>query len=170
MEKLSSRSEQLWRSFTNSRSPDDDVGQQLEPYKPASSISKHLAYPLVGDSAKLPCVVLPSIRTSRFFDRIDVIKKIEDHFSMRAPGTSFRSLALHGLGGVGKSTVALKYAEEQLRCGELDALFWVYSEKLVSIKQSFTNIAFRLKLPDARRGDHDENRAVVLNWLQHTRP
>lgn len=78
-------------------------------------------------------------------------------------------MALHGLGGVGKTTIALKYAELKLYRGELDALFWVYSERLVSLKQSFTNIALRLKLPDARSGDHEENRAVVLNWLQQTR-
>lgn len=94
---------------------------------------------------------------------------MEDHFNKIDAGSSFRSLALHGLGGVGKSTVALRYSENKLQRGELDALFWVYSEKLVSIRQSFTDVALRLKLPDARPGDHDENRAVVLNWLQHTR-
>ena len=56
-----------------------------------------------------------------------------------------------------------------LKTSFTDALFWVYSEKLVSLKQSFTNIASRLKLPDARPGDHEENRAAVLNWLQQTR-
>ncbi|KAK1771978.1 hypothetical protein QBC33DRAFT_616154 [Phialemonium atrogriseum] len=83
-------------------------------------------------------------------------------------GSSFRSLALHSLGRVGKSTVALRYAENKLQRDELDALFWVYTEKLVSIRQSFTDVALRLKLPDARPGDQDENCAVVLNWLQHT--
>ena len=121
------------------------------------------------EQARLPCVILPSIRTSRFFDRTDVIQKIEEFFSQADPTQSFRSLTVHGLGGVGKSSVALKYAEAKLRRGELDALFWVYSEKLVSIRQSFTDIAVRLKLPDARPGDHEENLALVLNWLQTTR-
>lgn len=94
---------------------------------------------------------------------------MEDYFSNVDLGTTFRSLALHGLGGVGKSTMALRYAENKLQHGELDALFWVYNEKLVSIRHSFTDIALRLKLPDVRPGDHDENRALVLNWLQHIR-
>ena len=115
------------------------------------------------DPAKLPCVILPPIRTSRFFDRTDVVQKIEDHFNKVDPNQSFRSLAIHGLGGVGKSSVALRFAETKPRKGELGALFWVYSEKLVSIRQSFTDIALRLKLPDARPGDHDENHALVLN-------
>lgn len=98
-----------------------------------------------------------------------MIGKIEHHFNQVDTSTSFRSLALYGLGGVGKSSVALKFAEAKIRNGELDAMFWVYSEKLVTIRQSFTDIAMRLKLPDARPGDHDENHSLVLSWLQHTR-
>lgn len=123
----------------------------------------------VEEQAKLPCMILPSIRTSRFFDRTDVIEKIEDYFSQVDTTEIFRSLALYGLGGVGKSSVALRYAEGKLRRGELDAMFWVHSEKLNTIRQSFTDIAMRLKLPDARPKDHDENHALVLNWLQNTR-
>ncbi|PVH86783.1 NB-ARC and TPR domain protein [Cadophora sp. DSE1049] len=144
----------------------------------ASRTSSVQAQPLLSPSlkqlslsvkqAKLPCVVLPAIRTSRYFDRVNVGQKIEVHFNKVGTEQSFRSLAIHGLGGVGKSIVALRYAENKLRKGELDALFWVHSEKLVSIKQSFTDIALRLKLPDARQGDHDENLALVLNWLQQT--
>ena len=121
------------------------------------------------EHADLPCVILPSIRTSRFFDRNDVISKIEEHFGEVDADRSFRSLALYGIGGVGKSTIGLSYVEAKLRRGELDALFWVHSEKPVTIRQSFTDIALRLKLPDARLTDHDENHALVLRWLQHTR-
>jgi hypothetical protein len=123
---------------------------------------------LPDEQARQQCVILPSIRTSRFFDRIDVVQNIDDYFNQVDPEQSFRSLALHGLAGVGKSTVALRFAENKFRRGELDALFWVHSEKLVSIRQSFTDIAIRLKLTDAHQGDHDENRFLVLNWLQHT--
>ncbi len=133
----------------------------------ALSLTKTKSQP--EEQVKLPCVILPAIRTSRFFDRTDVIEKIEDHFKKVDPDISFRSLALYGLGGVGKSSVALRFAEGKVRRGELDAMFWVYSEKLVTIRQSFTDIAMQLKLPDARPKDHDENHALVMSWLQHTR-
>lgn len=94
---------------------------------------------------------------------------MDQYFSRIDTSTSFSSLAIHGLGGVGKSTIALRYAEQKLRQEDLDALFWVHSEKLVSIRQSFTDIAMRLRLADAKQGDHNENHALVLNWLQHTR-
>ncbi|KAK0737879.1 hypothetical protein B0T18DRAFT_236139 [Schizothecium vesticola] len=151
MENLTLRAKQLSRSFTFPRATPPE---STSPLPQLSQLS------LADDPAKLPCVVLPSIRTSRFFDRDDLIREIERHFGESPPGTSFVSPALHGLGEVGKSTVALKYAEKQLRRGELDGLFWVHSEKLVSIRQNFTDIAFRLRLPDARRGDHNENREL----------
>ncbi|KAI1737183.1 hypothetical protein F4680DRAFT_460693 [Xylaria scruposa] len=144
------------------RHDDDGVSGPSE----STSLLRRLSE--LGEPARLPCVILPDIRTSRFFDRTNFIAKIEDHFNQANSTGAFQSLALYGLGGVGKSTIALRYAEAKLRRGELDALFWVYSEKLVSIRQSFTTIATRLKLPDARQGDHDENHALVLNWLQHT--
>lgn len=123
------------------------------------------------DQSKPPCVVLPNIRTPKFFDRVDVVQRIEEYFDTdnTDSGQSLRSLALHGLGGVGKSTIALRYAEKKLERNELDALFWVRSENLVSIKQGFTDIALGLKLPDTNKSDHDENRTTVLSWLQYTR-
>lgn len=117
--------------------------------------------------AKLPCIIHPP-RLHRFFDRTDVVQKIAEYFSKVDLETSFRSFALYGLGGVGKSSIALRYVETLLHRGELDAMFWVHSEKPVTISQSFTDIALRLKLPDAGLKDHHENRALVLNWLQQT--
>jgi len=45
----------------------------------AMSISKAIPQK-PEEQAKLPCVILPAIRTSRFFDRTDVIEKIDNHF------------------------------------------------------------------------------------------
>jgi NB-ARC domain len=157
-----SRVEKLSKFAKRSDRIDDTIRMQ-----PMLSLPKRVSQPV--DQAKLPCVILPAIRMSRFFDRNDVIEKIEDHFRKVDPDRSFRSLALYGLGGVGKSSVALRFAEAKLWRGELDAMFWVHSEKLVTIRQSFTDIAMRLKLPDARPKDHDENHALVLDWLRDTR-
>ncbi|KAM0335642.1 hypothetical protein ACHAQA_000691 [Verticillium albo-atrum] len=134
------------------------------PAMPSSSFIKF------DEPANLPCFVFPSFRPVRFFDRRDVVSKIEEHFNMSNADVenSFRSLALYGLGGVGKSSVALRYAEASIRRGEVDAVFWAHSEKPVTIRQSFTNIAMRLKLPDSQGKDHDENRHLVLSWLQRT--
>ncbi len=119
------------------------------------------------DTAHLPCFILPLGRTSRFFDRDDVIESINRHFQDGKTGT-LRSLALYGMGGVGKSHVALKFVESRKSYGELDAIFWVQAEKPVDIQNSFTDIALRLKLADARPLAYDENRFIVMTWLQST--
>jgi hypothetical protein len=162
-----SRLEQLSR-VTRRRESDDlvDIGQLPSRFV-ASSVSSPLP---VEERASLPCVIFPTTRTRRFFDRADVIIQMDRFFASQDADLipSLRSLALYGLGGVGKSSVALRYAETRLSRGDIDAIFWVSSEKDVSIRQGFTDIAMRLKLPDAQLKDHDENRTLVLSWLQHT--
>lgn len=120
------------------------------------------------DTAQLPCFVLPLTRTARFFDRDDVIEKVEKHFQDSDSNSSLRSLALYGMGGVGKSHVAMKYLENKQTAKEFDAIFWINAENPVSIEQSFTDIALRLKLHDTRPATHDENRMILKGWLQQT--
>lgn len=121
------------------------------------------------DVAKLPCIMYPP-RIHRFFDRVDVVAKIGEYLGQCGANADdgLRSVALHGLAGVGKSSIALRYTELLLQKGALDAMFWVHGEKAVTMSQSFTDIALRLKLPDASLTDHDNNRVLVLDWLQRT--
>ncbi|KAA8645136.1 uncharacterized protein ATNIH1004_009353 [Aspergillus tanneri] len=128
------------------------------------SLSPHVS----RDTTQLPCYVLPPIRTTRFFDRNDVIEKIDGHFRDSDSTAPLRSLALYGMGGVGKSHVAMKYLEKNLATKEYNAMFWVKAKSSVSIQQSFTEIALRLKLPDTRSATHDENRMILKGWLQQT--
>jgi Cdc6-like AAA superfamily ATPase len=120
------------------------------------------------DTAQLPCFVLPSVQTARFFDRDDVVEKIERHFQDGDSSSSLRSLALYGMGGVGKSHVAMKYLEKKLANKDFNAVFWVNAENPVSIQHSFTDIALKLKLPDTGQASHDENRMILKGWLQQT--
>ncbi|KAF2722639.1 NB-ARC and TPR domain protein [Polychaeton citri CBS 116435] len=120
--------------------------------------------------ASLPCFIYPMSRTARFFDRTEDIIEMDRFFCNGVQDTEqpFRSIALHGVAGVGKSSVALRYAENRIHRKELDAMFWISGEKEVTVRQSFTDIAVRLKLPGARPKDHDQNRTLVLDWLQNT--
>jgi GTPase SAR1 family protein len=81
---------------------------------------------------------------------------------------SFRSIALYGAEGAGKSTTVLQYVQDKIKQSELDALFWVKSEKDVTLRQNFSDVALRLKLPGPQPKNHAQNRSLVLNWLQTT--
>ncbi|KAL9098012.1 MAG: hypothetical protein Q9163_006238 [Psora crenata] len=144
----------------------DDLNQPQS----ALTVFKPSPHQSPDEPASLPCFVYPTARTLRFFDRTEDIIHMDRHFNNGVQDASqpFRSLALYGMGGVGKSSVALRYAETRIRRKELDAMFWIAGGKEVTIRQSFTDIAVRLKLPGAQPKDHDQNRTLVLNWLQNT--
>lgn len=128
-----------------------------------------LAPHMFRDTAILPCFMLPPTQTARFFDRNDVMEKIEEHFQNDGSSSSaLRSFALYGMGGVGKSHIAMKYLENKQIAKEFDAILWINAENSVSLQQSFSDIALRLKLPDTGSATHDENRMILKGWLQQT--
>lgn len=114
------------------------------------------------------CMIMPSKKTARFFDRVDVFEKIDQALGGEGSSTAFRAVALFGLGGIGKSSIAARYLELKFENHEYDAVFWVHGEKTASLRQSFTDIAVRLKLDGAKPNLHDDNLALVQNWLQLT--
>ncbi|KAF1738933.1 hypothetical protein CRV24_000862 [Beauveria bassiana] len=112
--------------------------------------------------------MVPTKKVSRFYDRVGTFDKIDQVIGGPGSSPSFRSVALHGLGGIGKSTIAARYIERKFEENEYDAIFWVHSERTASLRQSFTDIALRLKLDGAKPNLHDDNLIIVQNWLQLT--
>jgi AAA ATPase domain len=65
----------------------------------------------------------------------------EIHRALRGDG-SRRSVVLHGLGGIGKTQLAIAYAK--WRKDNYSAVFWLNSKDEDSLKQSFVNVAKRI--------------------------
>lgn len=91
---------------------------------------------------KLPTKIYPG-----FFNRLDTFEKIDQALGRDGLTPSFRSTALFGLGGIGKSSIAARYIERKIEEKKYNAMFWVYGETKASLRQSFTDKALRLKLP-----------------------
>lgn len=121
------------------------------------------------DEATLPCTMIPPARShpSRLFDRDDVMDRIQDHFN-QPPQEAFRSIALYGMGGVGKTHVAMRYAQDQFTKGTVSAVLWIEGETDSKLKASFTHIARSLELTGYKPSSDDDNRLLVLQWLQQT--
>ncbi|KAK0747419.1 pfs domain-containing protein [Apiosordaria backusii] len=121
-----------------------------------------------ADNTVSKCLMLPHTRLTRCFDRLDVFDDLDRVLGPATRDSPFRSVALYGLGGVDKSSVALSYMEARYKDNTYDICLWVRGEKTTSLRQSFTDIALRLKLPGAQQQTPDDNLILVQDWFQST--
>jgi tetratricopeptide (TPR) repeat protein len=57
-------------------------------------------------------------------------------------GTGRRAITLHGLGGIGKTQLAIAYAKAHH--SDYSAIFWLNIKDKVSVKQSYSRLARRI--------------------------
>ncbi|OAQ97307.1 hypothetical protein LLEC1_00074, partial [Akanthomyces lecanii] len=163
--------QRLQRRFTSTNQELTETLARLESLAIVRRRADHGSAPDVTTTpvqGRLRCLMLPTKKFSRFFNRADMFDKIDQAIGGSGSSPAFRSVALYGLGGIGKSSVAARYIERKFEEGEYDTIFWVYAEKTASLRQSFTDIALRLKLDGAKPNLHDDNIILVQNWLQLT--
>lgn len=116
------------------------------------------------------CNTLPFSVNPSFYGREDIIDEISRvlNFDDDAPG--IQSMAIWGTGGIGKTQIALEFANLQLKAG-IPAIIWISSETEAEVSKSFTEAASQLKLPDYKSTNTPyQNRLLVLQWLQKTSP
>jgi NB-ARC domain len=91
-------------------------------------------------------------------------------------GTGRQAVTLHGLGGIGKTQLAIAYTKAHR--GDYSAIFWLNIKDEVSVKQSYSQIARRILqdcpsvgqlgvLTDDKK--QDEVVAAVKRWLEHAK-
>ncbi|GAA0223976.1 FxSxx-COOH system tetratricopeptide repeat protein [Cryptosporangium japonicum] len=104
-------------------------------------------------------------RNASFTGRADELERLRDKL---AGGNQIVVLpqALHGLGGVGKTQVAIEYAH-RFR-GDYDLVWWVRAEQPEDIDHSFADLAQRLEL--AGGDDVVEAAAAALEALRRGEP
>lgn len=118
---------------------------------------------------KFPCSQIPP-RRQYFHGREEHLKSLSSHLNSATETNQILSFALYGMGGVGKTALALKFAHICRENQFYDTIFWIHCETSMSLKQSFTDIAFCLNLSRPRQTeDHDSNILAVKNWLNKTR-
>lgn len=119
------------------------------------------------ESATLPCNTIPVARNMRFFGRRDILQEIENFLCPSDDRSGMLSIAICGLGGVGKSQIALEYACSKQT--QLDAVLWIEAETEITLQQGLSYAAVeRLKLPGAEPQAHQQNAILVMDWLSHT--
>lgn len=110
-----------------------------------------------------PHWLVPFQRNPFFTGREEILETLHKQLGTDQEVSLIQSLALHGLGGVGKTQIALEYAYRHAL--EYSAVFWIEAETIESIILSFLRIAEVLQLPG--RDDPHQQRmlAAVQRWL-----
>ncbi|RMJ08484.1 hypothetical protein CDV36_011905 [Fusarium kuroshium] len=126
----------------------------------------------------LPCFVLGDHwRKDAFVGREDTLKIIDQHLlptnfnpdkeqdsdSSSEHSSDLRSFAICGLGGIGKTELAVQYAHTRKRYFE--AIFWLGADDSKILASSFANLAVQLGLEDEDSVDVTASRDIVMGWL-----
>lgn len=120
---------------------------------------------------KLPCHLLKThARNPQFVGRTSVLDSLDRALlppsdEKQRTSAGLRSFSICGMGGIGKTQLALEYA--WTRKEKYDAVFWIQADSSVKLDETFSNIAVELRListSDANDGVVSRN--AVLEWLR----
>ena len=112
-----------------------------------------------------PCIMVPYERNEFFVGRKTFIKQIFDRFCDSAPRPYRRRIALFGMGGVGKTQIALAYVCDKK--AYYDFVFWISGVNHAAILSGYQDIASKTGCsPELSESNLSETIKRVLDWLQ----
>ena len=127
-----------------------------------------MTVPEAGPRTSVPAIwVDVPARNKNFTGRVEILAKLREGASSRRmavlPGQDPDNplpQAVQGLGGVGKTAIAIEYAHRY--SSEYDLVWWIPADQLPSVRGSLANLAARLHLdPPAAAGIEGAIKAVL---------
>ncbi|KAL8724231.1 MAG: hypothetical protein Q9166_008062 [cf. Caloplaca sp. 2 TL-2023] len=120
---------------------------------------------------RLPCIALDAYdRNKDFFGREDVLDLISQALLPRkekllsSENDGLRQFALCGLGGLGKTEIALEFAHRHKN--KFDAVFWVRANATAKLNEAYCDLSIRLGLEEPSDSkNHTVSREVLKGWL-----
>ena len=116
----------------------------------------------------LPCYCIPLGIADRFFGREEALQQVREVLQPENDRAGIHSIALYGMGGVGKTQIALHYANNSR--DSFDAILWISADNSIKMAQSFLEVAQRLELMSDGKESQDSAaaRSKVKTWLAQT--
>jgi len=106
---------------------------------------------------------IPYRRNPFFTGREDLLNQLHEYFTQAKTAALTQPPAITGLGGIGKTQIAVEYAYRYK--DEYQEVLWVNATSRETLIESFVNIARLLALPAQDEQDQHMTVAVVQQWF-----
>ncbi|KAL4785021.1 hypothetical protein BJX76DRAFT_367184 [Aspergillus varians] len=107
-------------------------------------------------------IMIPFDRNPRFLGREDTVRHLTAQI-LSSNHSKARKAAISGLGGIGKTQVALEIAHTIHREDPARSIFWIPSTTIEAVEQAFRKIGQLLRLPDEGADDIKSRVKLYLN-------
>jgi tetratricopeptide (TPR) repeat protein len=107
---------------------------------------------------------LPFAPNPAFTGREAELERLGEHLQKRGGVALTQTVALHGLGGVGKTQLAVQYAWKHL--GGYEAVLWLRADSPEALDANLAALAGVLSLPEVSAKEQNIQTTAVLGWLK----
>ncbi|KAM0425245.1 hypothetical protein ACHAPT_009562 [Fusarium lateritium] len=117
----------------------------------------------------VPHCLIPYTSNPDFVGRSDIIESLKDLLGHSEPALRNKAhlrVSLCGLGGVGKTQIALAYAYWLQEAHPEISVFWVHSNSAERFSHSYGNIARECRIPGYDESSGLDSLSVVKDWLE----
>ena len=123
-----------------------------------------IVMPLRMNAHHLPYHNIPHFRNHAFHYRTELLTTMANQLSDQNRNAGLAHVALFGLGGVGKTEIALEYAYRHFQ--DYNAIFWINAETNQKLAESFSAQALALGLVEGDSvAQHHQLREIFKKWL-----
>ena len=116
---------------------------------------------------RLPCFVIePHQENPDFVGQGSILAKMFTALSPKDVPHPQQTFALCGLGGMGKTQIALKYVFQHR--SNYPVVLWAHADSRTKLGESFSRFTVELGLRDAVGSDQNDAREILQDWLRTT--
>lgn len=139
---------------------------EKEKYGEVLELLKAIKDSKIAETSIIHCYHIPTNLNPRFWGREDCLEAVAHALDPGdAINSSLKTFAIFGMGGVGKTQIALTYARNSKK--NYEVILWIAADNSISLEQSFREVAQTLGLVLTEEGAQDGLAAIlkVKSWL-----